>query len=140
MDLAAEDTVQPAPEDIIPGVEITVELPDSQRGIQKLIDNPEAFVVSQLRRKAVEVQERKLTRAEVELFDQAKQKEIRSFLQAQCFKVVPDHMLPLKSDAIEMRWLLTWKSLQDGTNEKKAKARAIICGYHDEAYEHKQTA
>eukprot|EP00435_Cladocopium_sp_Y103_P018219 s2415_g4.t1 len=140
MDLTAEQTAQASFDDIIPGVEITIELPDSKRGIQKFIENPEAFVVSQLRRKTVEVQERKLTRAEVEQFNEAKQKEIRSFLQAQCFKVVPDHMLPPNSSAIGMRWLLTWKSLQDGTNDKKAKARAVIIGYQDKSYEHKQTA
>eukprot|EP00435_Cladocopium_sp_Y103_P052568 s378_g16.t1 len=140
MDLTAEQTAEPSLDEIIPGVEITIELPDSKRGIQKFINNPEAFVVNQLRRKAVEVQERKLTRAELEQFDQAKQKEIRSFLQAQCFKVVPEHMLPPNSDAIGMRWLLTWKSLQDGTSDKKAKARAIILGYQDKSYEYKQTA
>lgn len=140
MNLTAEQPSSSCKEALIPGVEITIELPDSKRGIQRFIDNPEAFVVSQLRRKAVEVQERKLTRAEVEQFDQAKQKEIRSFLQSQCFKVVPDHMLPPRGDAIGMRWLLTWKSLQDGTDGKKAKARAIILGYQDKSYEHKQTA
>eukprot|EP00435_Cladocopium_sp_Y103_P024799 s621_g6.t1 len=39
-----------------------------------------------------------------------------------------------------MRWILTWKSLQNGTDAKKAKARAVILGYQDKNYEHKQTA
>jgi hypothetical protein len=72
MDLTAEKAVSSSLPDMIPGAEITIDLPDSKRGIQKFIDNPEAFVVSQLRRKAVEVQERKLTPAEIEQFDQAK--------------------------------------------------------------------
>ena len=83
MDLTAEKAVSSSLPDMIPGAEITIDLPDSKRGIQKFIDNPEAFVVSQL---------------------------------------------------------LTWKSLQDGTQGTKAKARAIILGDQDKSYEYKQTA
>ena len=36
-----------------------------------------------------------------------------------------------------MRWILTWKTREDGT--KKAKARAVLLGYQDPAYEHRAT-
>ena len=36
-----------------------------------------------------------------------------------------------------MRWILTWKYREDGS--KKAKARAVLLGYQDPAYEHRST-
>ena len=36
-----------------------------------------------------------------------------------------------------MRWILTWKLKDDGTT--KPKARAVILGYQDPAYEHRAT-
>ena len=129
-----------ADEEVLTAVEIEIEMPDSKRAIQKFIKDPEAYVVSQLRKKAVEVNEKRLTREEVEQFNLAKQKEVKSYIQSQCFKLVPPHLQPSTRDAVGMRWILTWKSLQDGTDGKKAKARAVILGYQDKSYEHKQTA
>ena len=36
-----------------------------------------------------------------------------------------------------MRWILTWKLKEGGT--RKPKARAVLPGYQDEAYEHRST-
>ena len=124
----------------VSGVEIEIELPSSKRALQKFLESPEAYVVNQLRRQTVEVNERKLTKTELEQFNLAKQKEVRSYIQSHCFKLMPPHLQPDSRDAVGMRWILTWKSLQDGTDAKKAKARAVILGYQDKAYEHKQTA
>ena len=46
-------------------------------------------------------------------------------------------MKPSRDQAINMRWILTWKTREDGT--KKAKARAVLLGYQDPAYEHRAT-
>ena len=42
-------------------VELAVDLPDSKRGINIFTENPEAFVVGQMKRKAVKVSERHLS-------------------------------------------------------------------------------
>ena len=135
-----EEAANMAMESAVTAVEIEIDLPSSNRGLKHFLNNPEAYVVSQLRRQAVEVNERKLTKGELEQFNAAKQKEVRSYTQSQCFKLVPQHLQPSPGNAVGMRWILTWKSLQDGTDAKKAKARAVILGYQDKSYEHKQTA
>ena len=68
-------------------VELAVDLPDSKRGRSRFIENPKAIVVGQMKQKAVEVSERHLTDS-AEAFRQAKGKEVRSYIQSQCFKVL----------------------------------------------------
>ena len=50
---------------------------------------------------------------------------------------------PTGIEVLGMRWLLTWKI--DGekyrdTGGRKAKARAIILGYHDPSYQYRETS
>lgn len=120
-------------------VEIAIDLPSSKRGIQKFLESPEAYVVSQMRRKAVEVSERNLTDEELEQFKQAKDKEVRSYIQSHCFKLLPPNQQQSVENPVGMRWILTWKALHDDQNGRKAKARAVILGYQDKSYEYKQT-
>ena len=69
-------------------------------------------------------------------------KEVRSFISAQCFEMVPKHLQPPPSSGVGMRWVLTWKDAGDVTDPKKrkAKARAVVLGYQDDQYEHRQTS
>eukprot|EP00435_Cladocopium_sp_Y103_P071048 s167_g36.t1 len=119
----------------VPCVEIHVDLPTSKRGLQKFMEFPEIWMVQQLRRQGVEVRERTLTDDELLQFRGAKDKEVKNFVKAHCFKLIPPDSPLAQQSAVGMRWVLTWKSLQDGTDQKKAKARAVILGYQDESYE-----
>ena len=123
-------------------VEIELELPQSKRGIKKFLQDPEAFVVSQLKRKQVEVHERYMSPEERAQFKEAKMKEVRSFIRAQCFELVPKHLQPDPSSGVGMRWVLSWKDAGDSSDpkRKKAKARAVVLGYQDDQYEFRQTA
>ena len=49
-------------------------------------NNPEAYICSIMRKKQLEVNEKKLTKEEVLQFIQAKQKEVRNFVASECFE------------------------------------------------------
>ena len=97
----------------------------------------ETFFVGALKRRAVEVHEKHLTPSERQQFQVAKDAEVRNFVAAKAFEALPPELKPDRSQAIGMRWLLTWKLKEDG--ERKAKARAILQGYQDPSYEHRAT-
>ena len=90
-----------------------------------------------LKRKNIEVREKRLTEAEREMFREAKSIEVKNFLAAQAFEALPEGMRPSLNQAIGMRWILTWKQKPDGST--KAKARAVLLGYQDPSYEHRDT-
>ena len=119
--------------------EINLQLPNSKRGIKKFTQNPEAYMVNQLKRRQVEVREKTLTKEEALQFHAAKQTEVRNFLASQCFKSLGDH-IPEESKVLGMRWLLTWKYDPKYEDGKKAKARAVVLGYQDPEYATRQTS
>ena len=118
-------------------VEIEISLPDSRRGMNKALEDLSAYFVGNLKRRAVELSEKRVTAEEKEAFRGAKGVEIRNFIASEAFQVLPPHLRPDKSQAIGMRWILSWKIKEDGT--RKAKARAVLLGYQDSAYEHRAT-
>ena len=118
-------------------VTIEVPLPESHRGLLKAVSDFETFFVGALKRRAVEVHEKHLTPSERQQFQEAKEAEVRNFVAAKAFEALPPELKPDRSQAIGMRWLLTWKLKEDG--ERKAKARAILQGYQDPSYEHRAT-
>ena len=71
------------------------------------------------------------------MFGEAKAVEVRNFIAAKAFEILPEHLKPNYQQAIGMRWILTWKQKEDGS--RKAKARAVLLGYQDPAYEHRAT-
>ena len=97
----------------------------------------QCYMVGALKRRAVEVRERTLSEPERKQFTEAKAAEVRNFIAARAFECLPEHLKPSKDKAIGMRWILTWKYREDGS--KKAKARAVLLGYQDPAYEHRST-
>ena len=119
-------------------VEIEISLPDSRAGMEQATKNLEAYFTGAMKRGAVEVSEKKLSPEDFSRFQEAKAIEIRNYLAAQAFETLPRHLQPSKDRAIHMRWLLTWKMKDDGT--QKPKARCVILGYQDEAYEHRATS
>ena len=118
-------------------IAIEVPMPDSKRGTAQALENLACYVTGALKRRAIEVSEKRLTEAEKEEFKQAKAVEVKNFLGAQAFEALPDELKPSKEQAISMRWILTWKLRDDGT--AKAKARAVLLGYQDPSYEHRST-
>ena len=118
-------------------VQVEVEMPESNKGWTKALQNFEGYMVSAMRRRAVEVRERYLTDEEKLQFQGAKAVEVKNFVAAKAFESVPEHLRPSKEQAIGMRWILTWKQKEDGT--LKAKARAVLLGFQDPSYEHRQT-
>ena len=119
-------------------VEIEIALPDSNRGLQAALNDFEGYFINQLKRRAVEVSEKRLSPADREKFKEAKKmSEVRNFVAAKAFEALPKELQPTKDQAIGMRWLLTWKLKDDGTS--KAKARAILKGFQDPQYEYRAT-
>ena len=118
-------------------IEIEIEMPDTVRGQQRAWNDLGSYFVGSLKRRAVELSEKKMTAEEREAFAGAKAIEVKNFVSSEAFEILPDHLKPDKSQAIGMRWILTWKLREDGT--RKAKARAVLLGYQDEGYEHRAT-
>ena len=119
-------------------IEISVDMPVTRASSERAIaDLPAFFASSFKRRAAVEVSERHLSPEEKEQFRVSKNIEVNNFIASKAFETVPAHLLPSASQAIRMRWILSWKYKQDGT--KKAKARAVLLGYQDPCYEQRAT-
>ena len=118
-------------------VEIEVEMPQSDRAWKQAMNNLQCYMVGAFKRRAVEVREKHLNEEEKAMFREAKAVEVRNFIAAKAFETLPDHLKPNYQQAIGMRWILTWKQKEDGS--RKAKARAVLLGYQDPAYEHRAT-
>ena len=118
-------------------IEIAIPLPDSKRGADRAWRDLGAYFVGSMRRRAVELSERRMSAAELEAFKGAKAIEVKNFVASKAFEVLPPHMRPDRQQAIGMRWILTWKLKEDGS--RKAKARAVLLGYQDGSYEHRKT-
>ena len=119
-------------------VEIAFDVPETNRGKKFMCEHFESFMVSQLRRRAVEVSEKHMDDSELEQMRQAKQVEVKKFIGAEALEILPKHLQPAERDTMKMRWVLTWKRSDSG--EKTAKARCVILGYLDPQYAFRQTA
>ena len=117
-------------------VEVAIDMPESKRGMQAAINDLETFFVGALKRRAVEVNEKRLNAKDYEAFQQAKQSEVKNFIAARAFEALPE-LRPRADQVIGMRWILTWKTKDDGS--LKPKARAILKGFQDPQYEHRAT-
>ena len=118
-------------------VEVEIALPETKAAWSKATQNLQSYFVGALKRKAVEVSERRLTPEQKEKFRGAKSVEVRNFIAARAFEALPEHIKPSPEQAISMRWILTWKVQDSG--ELKPKARAVLLGYQDPQYEHRST-
>lgn len=90
-----------------------------------------------LKRRAVEVSEKRMSHEDKLKFREAKAVEVRNFIAAKAFEAIPKDQQPAKEKAVGMRWIFTWKTKDDGST--KPKARAILLGYQDPGYEHRAT-
>ncbi|CAE7779652.1 RE1 [Symbiodinium sp. CCMP2456] len=119
-------------------VAVEIDTPDSKRGKAQLLSDMSGYFISSMKRRAVEVSEKRLSPEEKAQFREAKNVEVRNFVAAKAFECLPEHLQPSREQAIGMRWILTWKVKDSG--ERKAKARAVLLGYQDPSYEHRSTA
>ncbi|CAE7357392.1 RE1 [Symbiodinium sp. CCMP2592] len=118
-------------------IEVEVALPESKQGLDKACRDLPTYFMNSMKKRAVEVSEKRLTDEERALFRSAKLVEVKNFVAAQAFETIPEGQRPSKEQAVNMRWILTWKQKEDGS--VKPKARAVLLGYQDPAYEHRAT-
>ena len=72
-----------------------------------------------LKRPAVEVNEKRLSPEDLQRFKEAKDLEVKSFIAAKAFEALPRELQPDKSQAIGMRWILTWKVKDDDQSNQR---------------------
>ena len=121
-------------------VSIEIDLPSGPAVKKKSwLRNFEGFIASQVKKNHIEISERWLTPEERQLFQAAKDVEVRNFILAKVFERLPDHVKPDRTQALKMRWVLTWK-ICPNTQNRKAKARAVVLGYLDPEYERRPSA
>lgn len=94
-----------------------------------------SFLVSAAKRQRSEVKLHQLTQAEKDLFREAKDKEIQSWLSTETVCRVLRHQIP-QENIMRCRWILTWKPLDsESPNDKNPKsvpkARLVVLGYED---------
>eukprot|EP00439_Symbiodinium_sp_Y106_P044061 s3557_g5.t1 len=118
-------------------VEVSIEWPETRKAQEHAMRDLKAFFIGALKRRAAEVSEKHMTEEERQAFAGAKAIEVKNFVAAKAFEAVPEDQRPSKEQAMNMRWILTWKIRDDGTS--KPKARAVILGYQDPSYEHRAT-
>ena len=118
-------------------VAIEISMPETDNQWNKALHNLSSFFVGALKRQAVEVSEKRLTPEERQQFKEAKNVEVRNFIAAKAFEALPAHLQPSRDQAVHMRWILTWKAKEDGS--QRAKARAVLLGYQDPSYEFRAT-
>ena len=121
----------------VAAVAIEVKMPTSRSGWHSATQNLEAYLVSALKKKSVEVYERRMDEDTKKKFRVAKDAEVKKFIVSEALQALPKHLQPPPETAMRMRWLLTWKSDADGN--ATPKARAVILGYQDPQYEFRVT-
>ena len=89
-----------------------------------------AMLASAERKKRVEVRMRDLTAEERGLFDKAKDKEVRAWLDHRTVRRVAQGTLDDRQ-LMRCRWLLTWKPPEKEGGPKRAKARLVVLGFED---------
>eukprot|EP00434_Breviolum_minutum_P007591 symbB.v1.2.006699.t1/scaffold404.1/size210989/5 len=124
-------------EDAEAAIEVAIDMPTTKRGLRAMEAEMAGYFVSAMRRRAVELSEKKMDATTRAQFEGAKGVEVKNFIAARAFETIPAHQQPPREKAIGMRWILTWKVKDDGST--KPKARAILLGYQDPGYEHRAT-
>ena len=98
-----------------------------------------AFLVSAAKKQKSEVQLSSLSVSDQELFRQAKDKEIESWIQTETVARILRNQIP-KENIMKCRWILTWKEIDEGSSKNlhqhqhpkfQPKARLVVLGYTD---------
>ena len=75
-------------------VELEFSLPSSERGRDKAWRDLGAFFIGSMKRRAVELSERRMTPEEITAFQCAKGTEVKNFVASKAFEILPDHLKP----------------------------------------------
>eukprot|EP00435_Cladocopium_sp_Y103_P007376 s3531_g2.t1 len=115
--------------------EITLEDQDWDTCVaETFCDYPDVFEQVWLatgdRKKRVEVQYRSQTAGDQALFDAAKAKEVKAWIDHGTVKRVAKGTLTA-DQIMRCRWILTWKAPSPGTTERRAKARLVVLGFEE---------
>ena len=92
-----------------------------------------AFLVSAAKRQRSEVKMTQLTHEERQMFKEAKNKEIDSWIATETVAKVLRHQIPAEN-IMRCRWILTWKPVDQpkaGEQKHTPKARLVVLGYED---------
>ncbi|CAE7632887.1 unnamed protein product, partial [Symbiodinium sp. CCMP2456] len=84
-------------------VEVAIDMPETPKGLQAATRDLTGYCVSALKRRAVEVSEKRLAEGEKEAFREAKATEVRNFVASQAFEALPEGPKPDKGTAVGMR-------------------------------------
>ncbi|CAL1166937.1 unnamed protein product [Cladocopium goreaui] len=82
------------------------------------------------KRKRVEVNYRLQSEGDQALFDAAKKKEIKAWIDHGTVQRATKGTLR-PEQVMRCRWILTWKPPAPGTTERRAKARLVVLGFED---------
>ena len=111
-----------------------LEVPVKSKDIKKwLVESaPEQLVTLAAagKRSRAEVSIKNLTKAEIALFDAAKQKEISCWIQTSAIAPILRRKLN-PEQVLKSRWILTWKAPEEGESQPRAKARLVVLGFQD---------
>eukprot|EP00435_Cladocopium_sp_Y103_P034598 s1525_g9.t1 len=108
---------------------------DVQKCLGKTYGDQEIFLASAAKRQKVEVKVKDLSPEDRKLFQDAKNKEIDSWLATDTVRRILRSKIP-ENQLLRSRWVLTWKQLDEKDQQelgcsRKAKARLVILGYED---------
>ena len=122
------ETLQPTEEE---GFALEIPLTDKDLIAWASEDNPEqmAHVATAGKRARAEVQLKKLSHEEKQLFVAAKDLELSCWLQTNAIRPILRQKLNPEQILIS-RWVLTWKE-SDDPRRRKAKARLVVLGFMD---------
>ena len=110
------------------------ELPQQQ--LTRFLKRPKEFLpclTVAAKKSRHEVTYSELTAEEKKLFQAAKQKELKCWLDTSTVQaILRDRIHP--SRIMSSRWILTWKDDPSSTTGRKAKARLVVKGFQDPRY------
>ncbi|CAE7225513.1 RE1 [Symbiodinium sp. CCMP2592] len=111
-------------------LEIPMKAKDLRRWARERAPEQLSYLATVGKRARAEVHVKDLSAAELQLFNQAKQKEIQCWIQTSAIKSVLRQRLN-PEQILRSRWILTWKNPEPGDTQRKAKARLVVLGYQD---------
>ncbi|CAE7231149.1 GIP [Symbiodinium sp. CCMP2592] len=134
----------PLAEDNLPFVEdplecadhqaFSLEIPIKPRDLKKWSQESSPEQLTTLaavgKRARADVRVKDLSREEMALFDEAKQKELQCWIQTSTIKAILRRKLN-PAQILKSRWILTWKAPEPGEDRKRAKARLVVLGFQD---------
>ena len=125
---------------VYPGVAFQIELESHEIHHCMALDYDQqvSYLASAAKKQRAEVKERELTSQDLELFLQAKQKEVSSWLSTETVRRIARSQIP-EDQILRTRWVLTWKPVDNPSDDLvnaesrdfKAKARLVVLGFED---------